>query len=92
MKFYINKIAKQDKFKLSNEVTILCSIDELKNLMSFVVNTYNSLSKVSSSTLPHSHYKDYLKKEKSDSPDIIIVLEKKEKNPVPKEQRGCDPT
>ena len=75
MKFYVNKTIKQDKFRLSNEVTILCNIDELRSLMSFMVDTYNSLSKVSGSTLPHSHYKDYIKKEQSDSPDIIIVLE-----------------
>jgi hypothetical protein len=74
MKIFVNKLTKQKEFTLSNEVSILCNINELENFMKFIEDAYNSLSKIDGNGLPHSHYKDYIKNKNSS--DIIIVLEK----------------
>ena len=44
MKLYINKITKQEKFKLTNEVIIRCNIEELKKITSFFVDTLGNYS------------------------------------------------
>ena len=75
MKLYIDKIIKHKEFNITNEVTIACSLDELKNLKLFIDNTYNYMSKIDAKNIhPHSHFKDYLGKGQSNASDIIIVL------------------
>jgi hypothetical protein len=80
MKLYIDKITRQKEFKLTNEVTILCDIDELMNIKSFIDDACYSLLKANAKDLPHLHYKDFLKKGDSKITDIIIVLKEKEEN------------
>ena len=80
MKLYVDKIIKHKEFNLSNEVTIACSLDELKNLKLFIDNTYNYMSKIDAKNIhPHSHFKDYLRNEQSNSSDIIIALDEIQK-------------
>ena len=83
MKLYINKITKQEKFKLTNEVTIRCNIEELKEITSFFVDTLEVLSKMDTKGLfPHSHYKDFLNKGDSKITDIIVVLDENENSEI----------
>lgn len=74
MDLYINKIERRNSFRIAKEVVISCNLNELLKIKQFIEETYDELSKVNPELLPHSHFKDYLKKGSENISDIIISI------------------
>ena len=74
MDLYINKIERRNSFRIAREVVINCNLNELLKIKQFIEEAYDELSKVNPELLPHSHFKDYLKKGSDNISDIIISI------------------
>ena len=74
MNLYVNKIEKRNSFRIAKEIVINCNLSELLEFKKFIEEAYDELSKVDPKLLPHSHFKDYLKRGDENISDVIISI------------------